>query len=323
MCGVPAAPAHAIFGSFEPSRGLPFVNAYWANLAANLTALKLSFASAETPEISALNHLSRLQRLAFDAMFPGLHIELSLPQLQKLKVLWGGRVTRLILSCPRLRSLHLKSIVPLDALQGVPLDTEVLSVKDLGGGALTLQEVFRGRRLEQLKRLVAFMDSLEVYEEPAMPAAIKQAISFGKLTELQTNCPLEKLIPLKGPQCALPSSLQYLLLWVPLEKGIPVILEQLTNLRKFSAYHSGKGPLHLNRPLDPFLDMPHFEYLELVGGVENWQAVNPHGWTADGLKFLQMAEKRIAEGSLMPRGRTVVLNYQSWMIPLMGNGIPT
>lgn len=70
--------------------------------------------------------------------------------------------------------------------------------------------------------------------------------------------------------------------------------------------------MHLDRPLDPFLDMPHFERLELVGDVDKQrQPVNPYGWTPDGLKFLEMADKRIAERSLMPHGRKVVLDYQT------------
>ncbi len=92
-----------------------------------------------------------------------------------------------------------------------------------------------------------------------------------KLQYLTTDCPLEKLTPLRGPDCALPISLRALELHLPLEKGLPAVLERLTNLRELTVHNTGEMPMHLDRPLNPFLDMAGLESLTFCGqSPEAW-----------------------------------------------------
>ena len=110
--------------------------------------------------------------------------------------------------------------------------------------------------------------------------------------------------------CPLSVSLQSLTLDLPLERGIPVFLEQLTNLRSLVAINMGRGTMHLDRPLTPFLDMMHLGALifggEPLGPILMGQS---HAWTPDALKFLGLASRRILDGSLMPHGRKVTLVF--------------
>ena len=112
----------------------------------------------------------------------------------------------------------------------------------------------------------------QVYKDPAALETHKRALGSGRLTYLNTNCPLEKLTPLEGPVCALPSSLHGLKVHLPLEGGILPDLEHLTNLRGLSIINTGDAPMHLDRLLDPFLEMAHLTALVLCGNPEKLRA---------------------------------------------------
>ncbi|CAL5222656.1 g5053 [Coccomyxa viridis] len=106
-------------------------------------------------------------------------------------------------------------------------------------------------------------------------------------------------------------TLQDVSLELPLHEGIPKILEQLPILRTLSLRHNRKRLMHLDRPLDPFLDMPTLKFLELFsclhGGVGDGSGMCL--WTPAALKLLGLADQRIMQMRLAPPGRTITLRY--------------
>ncbi|CAL5224603.1 g7314 [Coccomyxa viridis] len=98
----------------------------------------------------------------------------------------------------------------------------------------------------------------------------------------------------------------YLKLHLPLEKGLPLVLEQLTGLKTLEITDTGEGRMHLDRPLDPFLDMVLLRLLTFSG-----KAAKSLELTPDASMFLALAKKRTEEGTLKPRasGKELVLNY--------------
>lgn len=99
------------------------------------------------------------------------------------------------------------------------------------------------------------------------------------------GCPLEKLTALESLHCALPNSLRCLTLHLPLMRGIPAVLVRLTNLLEFNVIHTGEGLMHLDRPLDPFLDMMHLKLLTF-SKFSQGLAGRIYRWTPGALKFL-------------------------------------
>ena len=229
-----------------------------------------------------------------------------MPRLLRLSIIDFAHV-RVSLSCPQLTSLTLIRLSPLEALEGIPQGVEALSLRDLAEGSLPFTEIFKGQRLGCLRYLGLAGFPSEIYNDPGVVGIIKRPFTNGKLRDLSVGCPLEKLTPLGGPQCALSNSLRSLTLHLPLTRGLPVALEQLTNLFIFNAVNSEEGPMHLDRPLDPFLDMPQLE--RLTFSLAPGRTGNVYRWTPCGLKFLGLASLRIADGSLLPRGRKLVLTY--------------
>lgn len=294
-----------------------FAESYWANVAGSLTVLSLRYSRPLDPAAtSALCQLTRLQKLSLAGSASashnpaaGGHIELSLPQLESLTKARFMHAS-VSLSCPRLQSLELESLRPLEALEGIPQGITRVWLKGLERVSLPLEDLFRGHRLEQFTSLGVLVRPGS-YEDPADLEFIRQLFRGGRLEILRTDCPLEKLMaPLGGAVCPLSISLQSLTLDLPLERGIPVVLEQLTNLRSLVAIDTGAGPVHLDRPLDPFLDMTHLRALVLGGKAWGPPLTGQsHGWTPDALKFLGLASRRILDGSLMPGGRKVTLVY--------------
>ena len=72
------------------------------------------------------------------------------------------------------------------------------------------------------------------------------------------------------------------------------MLEQFTSLRVLTIVKfSCNLPMHLDRPLDPFLDLPSLQKLELVSDMRS------HGgycnWTAPALRLLGLAQKRVMD----------------------------
>ena len=315
-----AATAEELFGSQEQAVEGPhrydIARSYWANLAGSLTVLSLRYQSPlGHATTSALNQLARLQKLSLvgaeHSRTPsaGGHIDLAMPQLESLTIARFLHV-RVSLSCPLLQSLEMEDLRPLEALEGISQGIMRVWLGGLELGPLSLQDILHGHRLQNLTSLGIVM-APGLYDNPTTLELFRQVFRHGRLATLRTNCPLEKLAPLEGPGCPLPSSLQSLALDVPLGRGIPVFLEQLTNLRSLVAVHTGVGPMHLDRPLDPFLDMAHLRAL-IFGCADSGrsrQAESFSRWTPDALKFFGLASRRILEGSLMPCGRKVTLKY--------------
>ena len=285
---------------------------YWANLAGHLTRLKLDYAyDIDYPTTSVLEQLTRLQYLSLDgfgsepASRASACLHLSFPHLHQLLISSFGEV-KLWLDCPQLKGLHLIGASPLESIEGIPQGIERVFLTRIAEGSLPLQKIFQGHRLEQLTSLCLKMCP-EAHEAPGALQVYKRAFGSGRLRELETNCPLEKLTPLERHQCALPNSLQVLELHLPLGRGLPVVLEQLTNLKMLEAINTEEGLMHLDRPLDPFLDMVHLERLAFSGG--EGQQMEYLEWTPGALKYLALAAVRILEGSLLPAGRKLDLVY--------------
>lgn len=330
-----AAPPEALFGrpdlALETPQRHDIARSYWASLAGSLTVLYLRYSFHNGHfTTSALNQSTRLRILSLDGercagivplgpqvAFASAHIELSLPQLRDLKISDFQQV-RVSLECPALQVLELEGLRPLEALEGMPQRLIKVALKGLTTGSLSLAEVFQGQRLEQYQSFGLVMPP-EVYEDPAAQHIIKRVLGNGRLAYLNTNCPLEKLTPLEGAACALPNSLHSLKVHHPLEGGIPPVLEQLTNLRGLSIINTGDGPMHLDRPLDPFLEMAHLTALVLCGDPQKpGQAESLHGWTPGALKILAHATRRILEGNLMPCGRKIALLYANHSREIIG-----
>ena len=147
------------------------------------------------------------------------------------------------------------------------------------------------------------------YDSPVAPQVIKQVLRKGRLTILDTNCPLEQLTPLTGPQSTLPMSLQILNLHLPLERGIPPVLEQLSNLRGLTLIDTKQGPMHLTRNLDPFLDIKYLECLAFMGkdAADPGRAQTRFEWTQDALGFLVLARTRLHKEAQMSSRKFVLL----------------
>ena len=317
-CGL-AAYAELLLGSQEPTLSYrnDFVEPYWASLASTLTTLKLRYSQdIGHATTCALNQLARLQDLSLDGISSittpdrmSAEVHLSLPQLQTLSISEFAHV-KVALSCPQLKDLKLIGLHPLEALEGIPQGIERVSLQSLAEASLSLAEISGGQMLEQLTHLDTGGVLGQTHENPADLGVFKQVFRICRLTSLRTGCPLEKLTPLDGPQCALPNSLQSLTLYLPLERGIPVVLEQLTHLRTFVVHHTSEALKHLDRPLDPFLDMPHLEILSLEGrSVSAGLFDSIPAWTPAASRLLGLASRRILEGGLLPNGRRLFLDY--------------
>ena len=315
MGAVSAASAETLFGSQEPELPRPhkdgMFTTYWASLAGNLTRLKLSFGHpVGGATISPLSQLTRLQSLSLQLNCWYADVELSLPQLKELEMV-AVQHAWITLRCPQLKTLRVIHNIPLESIHGIPDGLEDLclaSALSSSDCSAMLHEIFCGQRLEQLRSLHVTM-SPQSYESSVASQVIKQVLRKGRLTTLETNCPLEQLTPLTGPQFALPTSLQLLHLHLPLERGIPLVLEQLTNLRGLDLEDTKKGPMHLTRSLDPFLDMKHLDWLSFEGkriaGPE--KAQTRFEWTQEALGFLALARTRLQKEAQVPGSRKFVV----------------
>ena len=206
-----------------------------------------------------------------------------------------------------LEILGLVALYPLVTLQGIPQEIEMVALTGLAEGSVSPLDIFGWQELEYVERLF-IVGWPHIYQDSEALEIVKRAFRNGSLRHFKTDYPLEKLTPLHGPGCALPISLRVLELHLPLEKGLPKVLEQLTNLRKLTLHHIGEGPMHLDRSLDPFLNMTGFKTLIFSSRYKR-QGAGPLEFTPNASKFLELASKRIEEGNLLPYGRDVVLKY--------------
>ena len=110
---------------------------------------------------------------------------------------------------------------------------------------------------------------------------------------------------------ALPVTLQDVHLKLPLDEGIPRILEHLPRLKKVFLEHNRYSLMHLDRPLDPFLSMPRLEKLQLQSRSGPGIVTGGHRslWTPLALRLLGLAEKRLRQMQRTSPERTFILIY--------------
>ncbi len=196
---------------------------------------------------------------------------------------------------------------PLGIYDGIPPVIEDVSLVCAADGSLSLYNMLWGRGLDQLRSLHVSM-SPQSYDSPVASEVVRQVLRDGRLKTLETNCPLEQLTPLTEPVSALPTGLHLLDVHLPLGRGIPPVLEQLSNLRGLILINTEKGAMHLTRSLDPFLDMKHLECLVLRGkhAADRECAQKRFEWTPEALGFLALARTRLQKEAQMS-GRKFVL----------------
>ena len=305
------------------SHQLEFESQYWGSMAPVLTCLDLQVEaekmteglSAALCQLSVLNTLELRSYLDAAEDFEAV-VNLDLPRLEILVIADFGPVW-VKLSCPYLSKL-LAQNVALCGFSGMPSSIQDVCL-ELSGPSVALREIFPAHSAPLLKVLAIMED----YEEFADPETVKELCLNGSLTSLTIDCEagletdFDGLLPLYGAfgldalWQAVPQTLQDVSLELPLHEGIPKILEQLPILRTLSLRHNRKRLMHLDRPLDPFLDMPTLEFLELFsclhGGVGDGSGMCL--WTPAALKLLGLADQRIMQMRLAPPGRTITLRY--------------
>ena len=318
QCAPCAAIAEALFSTGEetnPTQYTPdFQHQYWASLAGNLAHVHLRIGEHLGQETcAALNQLTRLQRLSLEAKHDfeqeepdaiEAQIDLHLPQLLYLFVADFNGAT-IALDCPSLEFLILGEFCALEAFTGLPASLKHLSLSCLGeddDAVVINDDFFASQQLVSLQSLTILNSRTDL-------AAVRESCFSSQLTKLQmSRCDPAELFPTEVPWAGLPYNLQILQLWFPLTDGLPVALEQLTNLRVLVfTRQSSSQAMKLTRPLAPFLDMPYLERLEFKDTMP--YKANMCCWTPHSLKLLGMAHKRIIDMQRSPGGRSIRLVY--------------
>ena len=303
-----AASAHCLFARGQQLHTPEYMFQYWGALSSHLTNLKMFFNEDITAETSsALNQLTQLQDLLLDGS-PGISaaINFQLPQLILLRLECFGNIT-ISLDCPQLRYLQLESLDRLQEMSGIPDGIEDLKLIELRDGSVSLEQMLPAQGLKHLK-------ALRVFTVPGRPAAVWKACNASRLTCLRACDVWAALIlhSYQPPWQDLPCNLQHVLLWLPLGNGIPLVLEQLGKLETLSLYHVGAGPMHLTRPLDPFLDMTGLQKLALWGDKKRREDFGR--WTPAALRLLGLADRRVKQMGKVPGGRRLkFVHSHGWM----------
>ena len=226
-----------------------------------------------TQMCTALNYLTRLECLELDGHWEhgyAATFHLQLPQLRCCTFADFGSTT-LLLHCPQLKALTLSKLDPLQEMSGLPDNLERLHLANLGVGSVPVEQMLQRHGIKNLLRL-----------------------------EVQ-NCPGD-------PRWQnLSHSLEHLALWLPLDEGIPWALEQLTRLTTLRLSHMGRGPMHLTRPLDPFLDMASLVILDLETPRQG--RADAYWWTPAALGLLGLADSRVLRMQDVPGGRVLTFSY--------------
>lgn len=224
---------------------------YWGILSNVLTKLKIQFGEDITAETSsALNQLTQLQGLMVSGSSRSVaaNIHLQLPQLTKLSLCTFGS-SIVSLNCPLVKSLKLVFLGPLQEMSRLPDGVETLRLIQLAVGSVPLEQMLPVHGLKHLSHL-------GLQECPGDASVVREAYIPSNLTRLDAYSEAwRQLLPSHPPWQALPCNLRDLSVSLPLDSGIPLVLEQLSNLEVLSLCHVGTGPMHLTRPLDPFLEM--------------------------------------------------------------------
>ena len=292
---------------------------YWATLATRLRHLEVLF-EADLPEdmSSALSQLSNLCSLRLQGgdedmggrVYDG-HIGLHLPMLKSVCLVNFENAT-VLLDCPKLAHLSLEDLCPLQAFSGLPCNLQSLCLRGLGAGSVPLETIFTSQELGKLKEL-------EVIDCPGDPRNVSTCCFSSNLTSLRTSCDLGLLFPTKAPWQGLLLSLIVLDIIMPMERGIPLVLEQLTSLEHLSiSTLTSRSPMHLDRPLDALLNLPRLKSL-IFRGDWMYRGLLTHdydvmvdsfsNWTAPALVLLGLAQKRVLDMQRAPGGRNVDLSY--------------
>jgi len=140
------------------------------------------------------------------------------------------------------------------------------------------------------------------------PELFKDAYIANHLQTLYTDHPWEALLPTRAPWQGLPCNLRNVCLRLPLDRGIPFVLEQLTRLERLNLFHAGDGPMHLDRPLDPFLNMRGLIFFTL-GRVRHLPVQGVGLWTPAALRLLGMADMYILQMQRACSGRSIRFHY--------------
>ena len=277
---------------------------YWQSLSNLLTKLKIVFCEdVNLGTCSALSQLTQLQSLEVGGVprtnNAAAAFHLQLPQLRRLTLQRFGNTT-ISLECPQLRSLRLFKLDPLHTMSVLPEGVEKLQLVELGAGSVPIDRMLPEQGLKHLFRL-------QLEECPGQPSAIREACNASKLTVFQGDQAWAPLLLSQPPWQGLPHSLQDLALSLPLDEGIPLVLEQFTKLRSLRLYHVGKHLMYLTRPLDPFFNMPSFSRLLLCGNLG--QQGDSSRWTPAALGLLGLADRRVLRMQSLPGGRAIWLSY--------------
>ena len=300
----------ALFAAEQPK----FESQYWHSMSTLLTRLDLEIEDHKLTEalcedlcqLSKLQHLEILAHMYHPAQ-PEIDafVHLNLPLLQHLDVANFGPAS-VRLSCPRLSELVME-YQTMKSFSGMPANIQEVSLS-LGRASASLKEIFpvhSGKFLEDLE-----IDELR--EGLADPETVKELCLNGKLRWLKITYydAAPGAFSMDASWQAIPETLQFVTLDIPLDEGIPPILEQLVSLRALSLTHNRNSRMHLDRPLDPFLDMPMLRQLQLHS---DWQSTRAAGtgmcmWTPASLGLLGLARKRILQMRLTPAGRSIILS---------------
>ena len=246
-----------------------------------------------TEDMSAtLSQLTRLERLYIQwgtcSVYPEqvqAMVNLDLPLLERLE-LYCFAQTSVRLNCPNLTDVALDSVT-LQSFSGMPSAIQKLR-NNLPEGSVPLGELLPLHSAKALEDLGITGD----YREED-PETVKQLCFNGKLRRLQYSTFVDPPNPFfMASWQAVPQTIQHLDLYVPQEEGIPRILEQITSLKTLHLRYNSISYVHLDRSLDPFLDMPGLEELRLWS--DSWQGDEVKGtgmclWTPGALKVLAFA----------------------------------
>ena len=276
-----------------------------------------------TEDMSAvLSQLTRLVSLYIHGGECSVHpeqvqaiVNLDLPLLERLELNCFGQ-TSVRLKCPSLTDLALDSIT-LQSFFGMPSTIQKLSINLLRGSVL-LGELLPAHCAKALEHL----DITEEYRTED-PEIVKRLLFNGKLRRFTFSTFGNPPTPFfMASWQAVPQTLQHVDLYVPQEEGIPKILEQIVSLKSLSLRYNGDSYMHLDRPLDPFLDTPELEELRLWSDSWSRDEVKGTGmcmWTPGALTVLALAEKRIMQMRRADPRRSITLSYSGpfdWNPPL-------
>ena len=305
-----AVMARLLFAPEHPG----FDSQYWNSLSTVLAHLELCTQEERLTEgtSAALCQLTRLQRLRLTSFADtsartefGM-IKLDLPLLQQLTIQCLN-LNAIHLKCPNIGELVLYDL-SVRSFSGMPNGIRKVHL-DRTREWVPFQEFLPAHSTTSLEELVIVGDGPQFTD----PEAVKTLCLNGKMRCLRMDSAAAHAgaFLVDASWQAAPRTLQEISLSLPLDEGIPRILEQLPNLTSLVLKHSGQCRMHLDRPLDPFIDMPKLEKLELHSSwnLDLMDGTHMCMWTPPALKLLGLAEKRIMQMRVTSPGRYITLLY--------------